>query len=142
MKKIEWDASLNLGVKQIDDQHKRLIQLANNIIAAVHSGEAQDVMDSFFNELREYTVFHFRDEERFMEEVGYPERGRHHAMHNALKQRVKHFQRDLYEQKNISCEDVLQFMKGWLVDHILGQDMKIAKHIEDSKPLNPVTIGK
>ncbi len=141
MSKLEWNDILNLGVKQIDDQHRRLLQLANNLIAAVQRGEEQDIMDIFFKELREDTVFHFREKELYMDEIEYPERGKHAALHQALKGQVKQYQRDMHENKEISADEVLNFMRGWLVDHILYQDMKIAKYLEENKPMNPVSVG-
>ena len=89
MKKLEWSDKLNLGVKQIDDQHQQLVHLANNLVLTIQTGETRDVLGKVFKELREYTVFHFRDEELYMEEIEYPERRAHAVTHRELKDQVK-----------------------------------------------------
>ena len=133
MKKLAWSNELNLGVRQVDDQHKRLVQLANNLISAVQDGAAEEILDFVFKELREYTVFHFRDEEGFMEEIGFPGRAAHAARHRDLKAQVKQYQRSLYEKQDISPGEVLAFLRGWLVDHIIYDDMEIAKYMKGKR---------
>lgn len=140
MKKLEWSDKLNLGVKQIDDQHQQLVYLANNLVRAIQTGETRDVLGKVFKELREYTVFHFRDEELYMEEIEYPERRAHAVTHMELKEQVKQYQRDMYKKSEVTPNEVLEFLRGWLVDHIIYKDMKIVNYIKEKKRNTPVSI--
>jgi hemerythrin len=142
MKKLEWSDKLNLGVEKIDNQHQELVKLANNLLSAIQSHEAREVLDLVFKELREYTVFHFRDEEQYMEEIGFPKRGEHMIKHRELKDQVKQYQRDIYQKSEVSPSEVLEFLRGWLVDHIIYRDMEIASYIKEKKRNKPVSIGK
>ena len=69
MQKIEWTEELEVGVEMIDSQHHALIDIANNVIEAVENGEDKEAVDKTITKLREYTVFHFNEEEKLMEEI-------------------------------------------------------------------------
>lgn len=124
MKPLEWNDSLSLGIDAIDDEHKRLLDFANTLIAAVKSGEREKIKKCF-HDLREYTVVHFQNEERYMEQIRYPDLSRHKLEHLDLKARVKHYQESLYHCAEIEPKDVQAFIKHWLIDHVIYMDMHI-----------------
>ncbi|QJB56679.1 bacteriohemerythrin [Pseudodesulfovibrio sp. zrk46] len=146
MPKIQWNKELSVGVNEIDDQHKELIKIANLLLETVEGPPDRNMVDSAIKQLREYTVFHFNSEEALMTEVRYPERGEHHAQHRKLKNDVKQFQRDMYEQQIPEPAVVLAFLRSWLLNHILTFDRKLAQFINDQKalemPETTVSIGK
>lgn len=133
MKRIAWSSKLNLGVEQIDDQHKRLVKLTNNLIGAIQSNMADDILGFIAQELREYTEFHFQDEERLMRDIGYPDLDDHAALHGALKERVTRYQESLEQGGAVPATEILSFLKDWLVNHIIYCDMKIGKYIREQK---------
>ncbi|MDP2848764.1 MAG: bacteriohemerythrin [Humidesulfovibrio sp.] len=123
MSELMWSSKLETGVPEIDDQHKKLIEIANNVIAAVREKLGTLGVDEFVQELREYTIVHFREEEERMEKLRYPEHGAHHTEHERLKHQVKLWQRELYHQERVTVDEVREFLRGWLIDHILQSDM-------------------
>jgi len=131
MKKLEWSDKLTLGVEQIDEQHQQLVQLANDLVSAVEAGYGEDVLDVVFKELREYTVFHFKEEELYMKEIEYPGRREHVVEHANLKEQVKQYQREMYAKKDVSPDEVVVFLRNWLVEHIILNDMEIAQYLKD-----------
>lgn len=135
MKKLEWSPRLNLGIKQIDDQHKRLVKLTNNLMSAIQSGVADDLLVGFCMELVEYTEFHFRDEEMLMREVGYPHIDEHSTAHRTLEGKVREYHEAVSKGRHVSSAEVLEFLGSWLVDHIIYTDMKISEYIGKEQPL-------
>jgi hemerythrin len=131
MSRIEWSDELCMGVKQIDDQHRELIRIANVLMKAVSLGRDERVLTNVIKRLREYTVFHFNSEESLMEDVRYPERGDHMNEHRRLKQNVKDYQRILYKKEAISPEEIFIFIRGWLLEHILTSDRELARFIHE-----------
>ena len=129
MRKLEWSSGLSIGVPEIDSQHQRLVQLANNLVAAIQTNIAEDILETLFKELREYTLFHFQDEELYMHTIGYPEAASHAEQHEELKRQVKEYQQSILQKETISPEEVLKFLKDWLVDHIIYEDMKISRFL-------------
>lgn len=133
MKRIQWSNSLSLGVKQVDDQHKRLIQLANNLISAIRTDVADDILGTVFNELREYSIFHFRDEELLMKDIGYPGLSEHMKQHEEFRERVARYESDFTGNNRISPSELMEFLGDWLINHIATSDMQIAKFIRTQR---------
>ncbi len=129
MPAIKWSPDLSVGVPEIDTQHKRLIQIANGLINAVAKGSDQRVIGNVVRRLREYTVFHFNSEEKLMEDVHFRKRGEHAREHARLKDQVKQYQRTIYLKENLHPDAVLNFLKIWLLKHILETDRELADFI-------------
>ena len=127
---LRWDDRLSLGVAEIDEQHRQLIGHCNDMIEAVHKGRGQEAVAKVFTRLREYTATHFAAEERYMERIGYPGLAGHRAAHADMVQRVKEYQRRLYQHEELAPAEVRSFLKDWLVTHLLGEDMKIAAFVK------------
>ncbi len=133
MNRIEWNDELSMGVSEIDDQHKELIRIANGLINAVNKGADTRVLNNVITKLRAYTVFHFNSEEQLMHDHRYPRRGEHEADHNRLKKDVKEFQRTLYKKRDLTPHAVLDFLKVWLLKHILSADRELATFIKEKR---------
>ena len=85
---IEWNGSLEIGNKLIDDDHKRLVLLANNLYDAITAKQDQRVV---LANLREFALFlhkHFAQEEQLMREAGYPGLEAHVADHGAFTREI------------------------------------------------------
>lgn len=131
MQRLEWTDKLSIGVERIDNQHRRMVQLANNLVTAMQTDVAEDILDTLFMELREYTQVHFQAEEQYMQDVGYPGLDAHRQTHEALKQQVRDYRQSLKDKKAVPPSDVLRFLKAWLVDHIIYEDMQIGRYVYD-----------
>lgn len=128
MSEIQWTPMLRLGVESIDEQHKQLIDISNHLVAAVRAGKIEE-SKKLFHSLREYTVVHFNDEEHYMQSIRYPGLDKHRAEHLSLKFDVKMFQDNLYRQSAIHGDEVVAFIKHWLIDHVVHTDLDIKKYL-------------
>lgn len=135
MSTIQWSDSLSVGVETIDSEHKRLIKIANAILKIARENPGTAKLVNALSYLREYTVVHFANEESFMESIKYQDLLVHCQEHAELKKRVKEYQSKLYHADAVSESEVLLFLKHWLVDHVLGCDMKIRMFISDTKTM-------
>lgn len=127
MKPLEWTDSLSLGIETIDAEHRKLVSLSNDLIASVRTGN-KDKIKKCFQQLREYTVVHFNNEEQYMEQIRYPDMSSHKQEHIELKNRVKQYQESLYRYADVDPRDVQEFIKHWLIDHVIYTDMNIKIH--------------
>ena len=134
MAKIEWSDIFSLGVQSLDDQHKRFIELGNTILLAVRAGQTPRQIAAHFSKLREYTVYHFLDEEAFMRSVDYPELKAHIQEHEELKRLVRYHQEKLFKEKLVREKDVLEFLKRLLVDHVIYTDLKVKRFLNGKTP--------
>lgn len=94
---VVWDSKFEIKIPFIDAQHKKLIELCNNLHKAIiampdSSGVVvDDWQDSLLNALREcvdYTQTHFRDEENLMQAAGFVDFTQHKSFHSAFVKKI------------------------------------------------------
>lgn len=121
---IKWSGQLETGIGIIDRDHKVLVDLLNQVSAVVGDAEERAVMGSVLNSLSEYTHYHFSREEKLQEVAGYPGLDAHRRRHAVLAAQVDDI-RSRYrdEPDTVQGEEVRAFLRTWLVEHILKEDM-------------------
>jgi hemerythrin len=117
-----WQEIYSVGVERIDNQHKNLFEIANRFHAAFERGEARAVLATIFRQLVSYTVYHFADEERILQQCGYADYDRHKANHEKLVSLVLGYQRQLDSGEPGIEPHAMNFIKTWLNGHVLGMD--------------------
>jgi hemerythrin-like metal-binding protein len=125
MPQIAWSDQLSVGNPTIDAEHQKLLQIANTLIEAMNNGLPKPEFVKILSELREYTVFHFNNEETYLRGIKYPELNQQIDAHNQLKRRVKDLQSAVFRGEKISHDELRAMLKEWLVGHILNVDLKI-----------------
>ena len=124
---MAWTSDLATGVKIIDDQHRKLLELINALYAAMKSGKGRSVLEKLLDDLAEYTVYHFGTEEKYFDQFKYAESTAHKKMHAELTgQVVEYIGKVKSGQANVSM-DLMNFLKEWLVTHICKQDKRYVK---------------
>lgn len=127
-----FDDSLITGNKMIDTQHKELIDRINKLLILCENEkpakrEAVETLDY----LADYTEFHFGEEEKLQEEIGYPGIAEHKKKHEELRQVVKDLYAMLEEQEGPTAafvESVNENVTNWLYNHIRGFDRSVAEY--------------
>jgi hemerythrin len=130
MSMFSWKPEYSVGYAEIDNQHKKLFELADELHSAMTSGKGKDVLGKTLENLIAYTKGHFATEERLMQTHKYPDYPRHKAVHDALTARVVGFQKDFETNRTALSVGVLEFLKDWLTHHIGETDRKIASYLK------------
>ncbi len=127
---IEWNESLSVGLSSFDEQHKKLIAIINKLYDSMKEGKGKSILGDLFNELIEYTKFHFKSEEDIMLKYDFPGYKEHLDEHKKLTQQVVEL-KDKYEKGNLFITvEVLSFLKEWLSHHILEIDKKYGPYLK------------
>lgn len=84
MKDMTWSAILSVGIEEIDEDHRKLVAIFNELAHAVTKGESADYLAATFDELIKCTAWHFRHEDRLILKHRYPEIDPHRAAHREL----------------------------------------------------------
>ena len=124
--KIEWEEKYSVGNKEIDDQHKKLFNLANTIELAEKSHVTKIIMG-----LYKYTMRHFTAEEKMMEKSGYPYLSEHKKLHDNLITKLNDISERADMGTDIDMEKLRVFVFEWLTDHILKQDKDYMDYLKD-----------
>lgn len=131
MTNITWDESLSVDVDEIDEDHRRLVDLFNILSQAVADGEQSEYIDAVLEELISCTVWHFRHEERLMILFRYDGYADHRAEHEDLIKSVRDLQQKFHQAERQLTQQEIEYLSGWLTGHILGRDMKLGFFLMD-----------
>jgi hemerythrin len=126
---FNWSNEYSVNIKEIDEQHKVLISLINELHDKMKVGKAKEVLGDILDKLIDYTVYHFKHEENLFASNGYPDSNIHKTVHVGLVQQVKEIKKNFEGGKVVLSMEVMNFLKGWLGNHILGTDKKYSSYL-------------
>jgi hemerythrin-like metal-binding protein len=127
---MEWTEEMSVGVQVIDDDHKKLIDMLNDLNDGVITGKNNRSLEGVIEGLLRYTKYHFDREERFFAETGYPGGAAHKAEHDLLTRRVSNLQTRFEAGQSLELSlEALAFLKDWLTGHIMGSDQRYGPHL-------------
>ncbi len=132
---FQWTPELSVNVKEIDNQHKQLVNLINLLHDSMKSGKGKDVMGKVLNDLTDYTVYHFGTEERLFQKYGYIEYPQHKKEHDDLTKQVLDVKSKFEAGQTTVTIEVMNFLKDWLNKHIKHSDKKYSAFL-NSKGVN------
>jgi hemerythrin len=127
---IMWEEKYSIDNELVDHQHQRLFEIARNALRlkATHRQDkvAHDKLKEIIQELFDYTVKHFHDEEEYQKEIGYPGLEDHKVIHQNILSLFKDF---VLKLNNLSIEEIEDglygFVKEYFIHHITGADKDI-----------------
>jgi len=130
---IQWTDSLATGIDTIDEQHKELIVMVNNLLEACQKGKGKLIMAGLLNFLAEYAVKHFAEEEKYMQKYDYPGYDEHKAQHEKF---IADFGllKGKFEVQGAGTSLVLitnRTVVDWLVNHINNTDKALGAYLKE-----------
>lgn len=128
---IEWGPRYHIGLKSIDDQHKILVDLMNELYDAFGSNKNKKVIRKVLQELLDYTVYHFGNEEDLFQKHGYKESENHEGQHEKFIERIRNFKDEFEKGNAVLSFDLIDFLKNWLLNHILKIDAKYVPFLKE-----------
>jgi len=129
VKDIVWDHVLSVGNDEIDEDHRKLVNLFNMLNHSVTEGETQDYLAAVLEELINCTVWHFSHEERLMLKYGYKGLEEHKAEHQELIKSAKELQQKILQAGKLVADEELEYLERWLTAHILTDDMRLGSYL-------------
>jgi hemerythrin-like metal-binding protein len=132
MKLLKWKDAYTMGEIEIDKQHKGLFKLSNDIYYLVEAGvDDNERFRELFMILTDYTIDHFIYEEMYIQEEGFPGLEEHIQQHLEFSNKLREICIGIDKETHI--EDIGNFVTTWLVDHVINEDMKYKKFVEDKR---------
>ena len=121
------------GIALVDAEHKELFHIvdkANKLVKSFDELSGYDNIIEILNELKEYTKEHFTDEEEYMEGIQYEGLSAQKRAHEAFIDKLENIDLDQIDANPQEyLQELLEFLLGWLINHIKVQDVKVAAHI-------------
>ena len=122
---FKWEDRYRIGHERVDQQHRRLFKLINELQQHADSGAGPEVAIEAINSLVDYAVAHFADEEELMQEIDFDGLIQHRWRHHSFVGKVADMALEWGQGRETSVDDILNFLKEWLLDHVLTEDMQI-----------------
>jgi hemerythrin len=129
---FQWSDALSVGNSLIDQDHKELVTLVNELHQAVQDGKSGETLGSILQALFTYTQEHFQREELLMEHINYADIDAHLAQHKKLIDQVLVLQ-DAFERGRMEvASNTAELLRYWLTHHIMRTDRKLSAAIAES----------
>ncbi len=133
---IVWNDELVTGISEIDEQHRILVNSINEANTRLSNTQVNaEILEKITQDLLSYALYHFETEEELMQKYNYAESQGddselHQRQHREFSATVVSVRDGIKMGKLISREDLLTFLNGWLINHILNTDKKLGEFIK------------
>jgi len=128
MQPIEWDGSYDIGIEEIDVQHQQLVVIINQLYEAIITNSHEEVLNGLFNQLIDYTDYHFTTEEKYVKRLTQKDKRLHILQHQNFIEELSRIGRCGVNQE--TAEHIWYFLSDWLISHIISEDIKLYKKCE------------
>jgi len=121
---IKWNEGLNLGIKVLDDDHKKLLYIIGKLSRAISNNEKKETLKSIFEELEESTKEHFHREEIYLQDCNCTKLDDHIKKHNTFCNQLSKLKTKALSSKEFTySQDTTIFLTEWLLNHIIEEDI-------------------
>jgi len=124
MNNIKWNYDLSVNIVTIDDQHKTLVDLTNEVSQALEKDLDSQFTTKILSSLNSYVDYHFNTEEYYFELFGYPDRVGHIREHDSFREKIDKFQQSYSQCSNTDMKEIFSFLSNWIFSHIEKTDKK------------------
>lgn len=125
---IEWQTEFETGVREVDHEHRELVDLINALHSKIGSNAGKEVISGFLGEVFAKISAHFALEETVMRKHRYDEYAAHKADHEKLLDDIRDIM-DAHESGAfVDYEEALgRAVRDWFVDHFKSKDARLHK---------------
>ncbi len=124
---LVWKDEYSVGIEEMDNDHKKLLNLINQLQTAVHYYTGKEFEEKALDELVDYTKTHFQKEEKLMADNDYADLEAHKIQHQQFIEKVSSAIEQYKTNSDVTIIDTLKFLKEWLIKHINGTDKEYGK---------------
>lgn len=130
---MAWTKEISVGVTMMDDDHKKLIDIINELHDGIVAGHKKEILAAVLDKLVDYTKFHFTKEEELLLKTKYLAVSSHKLEHASFVSRITNLQ-DRFKSAPVVMLDLelMSFLRNWLLTHIQGSDKKYGPRINAS----------
>ena len=131
MGEISWGKGMYIDVAEIDQQHERLVGMANKLYHAYMAGEERKVLAGIIQGMSDYAREHFATEERYMTAHNYPDMEAHLEAHRSFAESSTRFLIEYLAGKQEMSAEILDFLTDWWLRHITVTDKAMGAFLKD-----------
>ena len=127
---IIWQPGYSVKVNVLDSQHREIFEMINRLHWAIKENQQAQIVGTILSEMTGYMYTHFKDEESLMQQHHYPDFQTHKESHEAFKRKTNELiSKHLQTFYGDIASEVLEFLKAWWINHIMGMDKKYVPYL-------------
>ncbi len=126
---FEWEDIYSVNVQIVDEQHKHLIELINDLYRALLSDNPGDTLEDILDRMLLYATYHFQDEEALLAKYNYPRLESHKLKHEAYVEKTLEYLEKFRAGELKPSVEIARYLKKWLKDHIMGSDKEFTSFL-------------
>ena len=133
-KAIKWSEDLSVGISEIDEDHKKLIDYLEQLFAASYVGIGKEQIDETLANLHEYTKEHFSREELLMEKYNFPSLEPHRFQHAKIVRELGELEERITNEVDSDVDpstELVDFLRQWVIVHIEEHDKEYAIYLKE-----------
>jgi len=127
---IHWNDSYSVGIKEIDQQHKKLVDIINVVYDAVITEKPTEIIEQAFTDLNDYTIIHFSTERKYIDKLSNVDSEIHFKEHRSFTQKIQQYRDDFLLHNLKTSDEVINYLREWLIEHILVRDKVYARLVD------------
>lgn len=127
-----WKDSYSVKVEKLDAQHKTVFEMINELAYAMRKGQGAAAIQPTLTKLMKHLCAHIHDEEKLMQQTGYPEFAVHQEEHRLYLLRVERYKSDLEKTGNEDTVALLCILRDIILDHMLRSDVVYSAHFSNN----------
>ena len=128
--KLAWRSIMSTGIELIDHDHKRLVELINELQEATEFNVEEVQRQHILDEVVSYTKYHFSREEALMKLNNYPDFKAHQQQHRQMIREINQCLEEYGNDKSQAIDHIARFLKTWLLEHINGSDQEYVPYLK------------
>lgn len=136
-----WKPSYELGIPEIDHDHRQLVGIINELYEEMKQGHGHDILNQTIDRLLDYVNEHFENEESSMRVNRYPQFDEHVKEHQAFRERIVEMDQQRRLGSKQSTIELMTFLCDWLRDHVTTVDKEFGSYLKRCqgllRPLDP-----
>ncbi len=126
-KKLDWEDKYSVGVEEIDNQHKRMFEVINELLDAINTNSTEESLGHIIESLIQYKKFHFATEEKYFKEFNYDETIEHINKHKEFNDKLNALKEKYLNYTVEFAFELVDFLEDWLLNHLTVVDQKYIK---------------
>ena len=131
MSPSSWKPEYSVHITTFDTQHQKLLAMIEKIQESAKTGVSPDSMARLFDDLIEYTRFHFQSEEKAMHQHGFPGFAAHQLEHQDLIRKAMDYHRKFIDGKTMISVEIMRYLNDWLLHHIDTVDRQYDQYFNE-----------
>lgn len=128
---FDWEETLSVNIKAVDEQHKYLVKLINDLYRSLLSDNPGEKMGNILDRMLLYATYHFQDEEKLMGLHQYPWLHDHKQKHLEFTDKTLEYLEKFRAGELKPSTEIAKFLKTWVKAHIVGEDKRYSAYLNE-----------